>query len=217
MSNRIEGVYAITPDCDSVEELREKVGAAIEGGVRLVQYRNKISSAQRRLEQALMLSDLTGGAGALLIVNDDPELAARCGARGVHLGRDDPQVVQARSRLGPSATIGVSCYADLARAAAAQSQGASYVAFGSFYPSASKPGASPAPLSLLTQARARLTLPIVAIGGIGHDNVRAVLEAGASAVAVINGVFGARDIVAAARELVQIAAQAKQRSPVQPS
>lgn len=213
----IEGIYAITPDCDGVEELREKVAAAIQGGVRLVQYRNKRSSVDRRTEQALMLSELTRRAGAILVVNDDPALAASCGAEGVHLGRSDPQVADARRCLGRPGIVGVSCYADLSRAEAAQAQGADYVAFGSFFPSVTKPGASPAPLSLLAKARARVPLPIVAIGGIGPHNARAVFHAGAGAVAVISSLFGARDIAAAARELVEIAAEAKRAFPVQTS
>lgn len=214
MPTPIEGIYAITPDCDGVQELCDKVAAAIEGGVRLVQYRNKRSAAGRRTEQALMLSDLTRRAGALLIVNDDPDLAARCGAGGVHLGQDDPTVAEARRRFRRSCIVGVSCYDDLPRAVAAQALGVDYVAFGSFFPSATKPGASPAPLSVLAQARARLPLPIVAIGGIGPGNAEAVFRAGASAVAVISSLFDARDIAAAARELVEIAAEAKRVYPV---
>jgi thiamine-phosphate pyrophosphorylase len=215
MPKRIEGVYAITPDCESVDELREKVRAALAGGVRLLQYRNKTCSAQRRLLQALMLAQLAREAGAELIVNDEPVLAAQCEASGVHLGGNDADIATARQVIGSSAIIGVSCYASLTRALEAQEAGADYVAFGSFFPSSTKPGAVAAPLSLLSEARSRLRLPIVAIGGIGVVNAEAVFRAGANAIAVITSLFGAPDISAAARELTRIAAAAAEARAVQ--
>jgi thiamine-phosphate pyrophosphorylase len=207
MAKRIEGVYAITPECDGVGELEDMVGAALAGGVRLVQYRNKRSGVQRRFEQANMLMRLAREAGATLIVNDDPWLAAQCGAHGVHLGREDAGLAAAREAVGTSAMIGVSCYASLSRAVQMQAAGADYVAFGSFFASRTKPGAVSAPLALLSEAAGVIRLPIVAIGGIGPDNAAAVLQAGASAIAVISSLFGARDIAAAARRLVGIAAE----------
>ncbi|MBC7780748.1 MAG: thiamine phosphate synthase, partial [Proteobacteria bacterium] len=135
--------------------------------------------------------------GALLIINDDPVLAAEVAADGVHLGRDDASVQVARTHLGEAGLIGVSCYDSLERAHAAAAEGADYVAFGSMYASTVKPGAVRAPLALLTRARAEVPLPIVAIGGIDPGNASAVLRAGAHAVAVISAVFAAPDIAAA--------------------
>jgi thiamine-phosphate pyrophosphorylase len=121
-------------------------------------------------------------------------LADLVGADGVHLGRDDGTVREARLILGPDKLIGVSCYADLGRARQAEQEGADYVAFGSFFPSTTKPDAVPAPLPLLAVAREKLALPIVAIGGITLENCAQLVEAGASAVAVLSALYGATDI-----------------------
>ncbi|HWQ38038.1 MAG TPA: thiamine phosphate synthase [Burkholderiales bacterium] len=208
MGIRIEGVYAVTPDSDDSAELVRKARAVLAGGVRLLQYRNKSSVPARRVEQAAMLAALCREWEARLVFNDDPALAALCGADGVHLGMHDASIGAARRVLGPERIIGVSCYASLSRALQAQSTGADYVAFGSFFPSTTKAGAPPAPLSLLPQARALIRLPIVAIGGITAENAAVVVEAGADAVAVVNGLFGAADIESAARRLREVVAQA---------
>jgi thiamine-phosphate pyrophosphorylase len=139
-----------------------------------------------------------------LLVNDDVELAAAVEADGVHLGRDDPAIERARARLGKSALIGVSCYNQLARALDAETRGADYVAFGSFFPSPTKPGAVRASLDLLQEARARLRVPIVAIGGITPENGASLIAAGADLLAVIDGVFNRTDIRAAAARYTQL-------------
>jgi thiamine-phosphate pyrophosphorylase len=207
----IEGLYAITPDMQDNGALCDVVAAALRGGVRLIQYRNKSAPAERRAEQARALVALCRPLGAGLIVNDDPHLAALCGARGVHLGAGDASTVQARQVLGPKALIGVSCYSSVERAVRAQAEGADYVAFGSFFPSATKPEAAPAPLSLLKQARAAVTLPVVAIGGITAQNAVRVIEAGADAVAISKGLFSAAQIEPAARDLIDIVTAALKR------
>jgi thiamine-phosphate pyrophosphorylase len=124
-----------------------------------------------------------------LLINDDIELAALVGADGVHLGREDGAVTQARKQLGNDAIIGVSCYNFVELAVAAQKQGATYAAFGRFFPSSSKPLAAPAQIETLRQAKLALTIPIVAIGGILPDNGGQLLEAGADLLAVIGGIF----------------------------
>ena len=121
------------------------------------------------------------------------------GAAGVHLGRLDASISEARERLGARAIIGASCYNQLEDAAAAARAGASYIAFGRFFPSHSKPDAVQADLALLAQARAEFALPIAVIGGITPNNGRQLVEAGANLLAVIHGVFGQADIEAAAR------------------
>lgn len=211
MARTIEGLYAITPDAQDGVALCDMVSAALRGGVRLVQYRNKSASAERRAEQARALVVLCRPFGARLIVNDDPQLAALCGAWGVHLGAGDATPGQARQVLGPKALIGVSCYSSVERAVRAQAEGADYVAFGSFFPSTTKPEATPAPLSLLKQARAAVALPVVAIGGITAHNAAHVIEAGADAVAVAHGLFGVADVERAARHLIEIVATAPKR------
>ncbi|ROR34793.1 thiamine phosphate synthase [Inmirania thermothiophila] len=186
---------ALTPGA----RLLPAVAAAIRGGARLVQYRDKGGDARRRLEEATALAALCRRAGVPLVVNDDPALARAAGAAGVHLGADDPDPAEARRLLGPQALVGVSCYDSLARAEEAAAAGADYVAFGSFFPSRTKPAARRAPPALLQRARARLALPLVAIGGITPDNGAALVAAGADLLAVVHGVFGAADIEAAAR------------------
>lgn len=204
MSQPLSGLYVITPDRSAVaaeaeEPLPELVARAIRGGARVVQYRDKGSDWGRRRIEADALVTLCRGAGIPLIVNDDVELAAAVDADGVHLGRDDAEPRAVRECLGPGALIGVSCYDRLDLALAADRAGASYVAFGSFFPSPTKPDAARPEPGLLTQARRALGLPLVAIGGITPQNAGALIAAGADLVAVITGVFAAPDVTAAAR------------------
>lgn len=195
--SRLAGLYAVTPA--RRDEPCAAVGAALRGGARIVQYRDKSDDAERRRDEARQLAALCHAVGALLVINDDVALARDSGADGVHLGRDDIGIPDARALLGPDAVIGASCYDSLALARAASAQGADYVAFGSFFPSRTKPAAVRAPLRLLKDARAELDLPICAIGGITPENGGELLAAGADMLAVVDGVFGAPDIEAAAR------------------
>ena len=196
--HRLRGLYAVTPDMDDTVQLTRRVEEAISGGARIVQYRNKSAPSSLRQEQARVLAVVCRNAGVPFVVNDDVELARSVGAEGVHLGRDDAALGAARAVLGPDALIGVSCYDDLARARDAEQGGASYVAFGSFFPSEVKPGAVRPPLALLRRARVALDLPIVAIGGITADNAALLIESGADAVAVISALFHTADTRAAA-------------------
>lgn len=201
---RIAGLYAITPDEPDSEALAHKVRMALAGGARVVQYRNKSADARLRHEQAAALFALCRDAGALFIVNDDVDLALAIGADGVHLGREDADTAGARTRLPQGSLVGASCYASLDRAVAACRAGASYVAFGSAFPSATKPEAPGAPLSLYREARRRLDCPVVAIGGITPANARSVIEAGAHAIAVISALFDAPDIEQRARDFARL-------------
>lgn len=200
----ISGLYAITPEQSDTARLLQQVCAALSGGAAVVQYRSKSQDVALQHEQASELLALCRGFEVPLIVNDSLRLADLSGAAGVHLGREDGSVRQARIVLGAEKLIGVSCYNNLQLALAAEEEGADYVAFGSFFPSATKPGAVPAPLELLRQARQNLHVPIVAIGGITPDNAPALIEAGAAAVAVISGLFDAPDIELAARQYSQL-------------
>jgi thiamine-phosphate pyrophosphorylase len=196
---QLRGLYAITDsDLLPADRLVETVSHAITGGAALVQYRDKTSPPQLRRAQAIALQALCETRGVPLIINDDLDLAVHCGAAGVHLGRDDPDPAAARERLGSDAIIGVSCYADLDRARAAAAAGADYLAFGRFFPSSTKPGATPADPDLLRAARQEFTLPLCAIGGITASNAPLLLEAGADLLAVIHGLFGQPDVRAAA-------------------
>lgn len=204
MTHRVSGLYAVTPDGLDDRPLLEKVEAALDGGARLVQYRNKSVASEVRVRQARALLALCRRHGAPLIINDYTDLAVAIGADGVHLGRDDGDIAEAHARLGPHALIGVSCYNELTRASAARRAGASYIAFGSFFPSEVKPGAVRAPLQLLQQAREDFNLPVVAIGGINRTNAAQIVAAGAHSIAVISALFFAPDVRAAAADLSRL-------------
>lgn len=198
---KLRGLYAITPDdADGmrfVARVRQALEGADEGGWAALQYRNKLADPGQRLAQARTLAALARSQGVPFIVNDDPELALQVGADGVHLGRQDGSLAEARRRL-PGKLIGASCHDSLAAARAAVAAGADYVAFGSVYPSRTKPGAVRAPLTLFGEARA-LGVPLVAIGGITLENAPQLLRAGADCLAVISDLFDAPDIAARAR------------------
>lgn len=182
------GLYAITQtENKSPDVVVLEVEAALRGGARAIQYRDKQPHDAVALAQRLV--ELCRRYAVPLIINDDADLALRVGADGVHLGQDDSSIEAARAKLGADAIIGVSCYDSVERAAAAEAQGATYAAFGRFFPSQSKPLASPAHLDTLRQAKSRLHIPIVAIGGILSENGALLLEAGADVLAVIGGVF----------------------------
>ena len=198
----MQGLYLITPDEPDTARLLERVRAVLAGAA-LLQYRNKPAAAALRREQAAALLPLCRAAGVPLVVNDDWRLAAEIGADGAHLGKGDGAIVAARKGMGAAAILGASCYDDLARARSAAASGASYVAFGAFFPSPTKPDARRAPPDLL-RAAAPLGLPRVAIGGITADNAGQVVAAGADAIAVIGGLFDGDGIAERAATLAAL-------------
>ncbi|WBM32263.1 MULTISPECIES: thiamine phosphate synthase [Pseudomonas] len=187
---KLRGLYAITDSQLLASRFLSYVEAALEGGVCLLQYRDKSDDAARRLREAEALMKLCERYGTRLLINDDAELAARLGV-GVHLGQTDGPLTPARALLGRQAIIGSTCHASLALAAQAAKEGASYVAFGRFFNSVTKPGAPAASTELLEQARAQVKLPIAVIGGITLDNAAPLVAHGADLLAVIHGLFGA--------------------------
>ncbi|OYY75552.1 MAG: thiamine-phosphate diphosphorylase [Gammaproteobacteria bacterium 28-57-27] len=198
--NPLRGLYVITdsaliPD----NQFSNRVAAALRGGARIVQYRDKRDLPAMRLKLATDMVYLCREHGALSIINDDIELAASIGADGVHIGKDDADLGRVRERLGQGAIIGASCYNRLDLALEAEKRGADYVAFGAFFPSQIKPDAVPATLELLGMARQKLHVPICAIGGITAENAAPLVTAGADMLAVISDVFAAPDIEAACR------------------
>jgi len=193
-SARLHGLYAIT---SPTQNLVAAVSDAIRGGAQVIQYRDKHSTPTERLNQANQLVQLCQSHQVPLIINDDLELAAKVDADGVHLGKDDTDIKSTRKRLGTDAIIGVSCYNQLDLAISAQEQGADYVAFGSFFPSTTKPNAIRANLDLLLKAREAIKIPIVAIGGITPENGPALIASGADMLAVISGLFQQPDIIQA--------------------
>jgi thiamine-phosphate pyrophosphorylase len=201
----LHGLYVITdsaliPD----NQFSQRVAAALRGGARIVQYRDKRDLPAMRLKLATEMVYLCREHGALSIINDDVELALHVDADGVHIGKDDAALTHARTRLGQGAIIGVSCYNRLDLALEAEKRGADYVAFGAFFPSPTKPDAIPASLGLLREAKEKLNIPICAIGGITLENGHTLVEAGADMLAVISAVFAAPDSEAAARQLVSL-------------
>jgi thiamine-phosphate pyrophosphorylase len=192
---RIAGLYAITPDLADGGLLVALVDAAIDGGATVVQYRHKTADAATRTAQASALAALCRERSVPFIVNDHAELALAIDGAGLHVGADDvDDAGQAalRARLGPDRLLGVSCYADAGRARIAVAAGADYVAFGSVFPSSTKPAARSAALALFADAGA-LGVPLVGIGGISPGNLPALVAAGADAAAVISALFGSLD------------------------
>lgn len=193
---KIANLYAIT-DSHLLpnEKLFTGVEAVLKGGCKYIQYRDKSGDSEKRLRDAKQLLTLCKKYQAALIINDDVSLAYEINAAGVHLGQSDGDVRTARKLLGPKAIIGVTCHASLALAQKAVDDGASYIAFGRFFASNTKPDAVPAALHLLTDAKAQFpNTMIAAIGGITINNVRDVFTAGADLIAVCHNLFAADNI-----------------------
>ncbi|WP_278439295.1 thiamine phosphate synthase [Pseudomonas oryzihabitans] len=187
----LRGLYAITDSALLAEgRLLPYVEAALQGGARLVQYRDKSGDASRRQDEAAALADLCRQHGAQLIINDDLALARRLGV-GLHLGQKDGSLAAARADLGADALLGGTCHASLELAEAAAQAGVNYLAFGRFFASSTKPDAPPAPLELLDQARSRFALPVCAIGGVTLDNGPLLLDHGVDLLAVVHSLFSA--------------------------
>jgi len=190
-----EGIYAITPDGWPLSGLLDCVEAALEAGVKWIQYRDKQRSADDRILYGCGLVRLTKFYEGHLIVNDSLSVCkeltkAGYAPAGIHLGKEDGDIREARITLGPKGVIGASCYDDFERAVVSVKHGASYVAYGTLFPSITKPKGTKAPLSLITKTMTALRVPIVGIGGVDTINVIRVAEAGASAAAVITSLFG---------------------------
>jgi len=201
----LRGLYAITPEEADSAQLEASVRALFASAAAhcaALQYRNKSTDAARRLKQAKRLAILARASGVPFIVNDDVALALAVDADGVHIGRDDGDIGAARAALCGK-LLGVSCYDSLEAARAAVAAGADYVAFGSVFPSTTKPGTVRAPLRLFGQAKA-LGVPLVAIGGITPQNAGALLQAGADALAVISALFDGADVGARAQEFARL-------------
>ncbi|MFZ2269397.1 MAG: thiamine phosphate synthase [Azonexus sp.] len=198
MGNKLRGLYAITLEQPDGHRLLAEVEAALAGGCRLLQYRDKTSPMPERVRRAHALRDLTRRFNARLLINDDLALAALVHADGAHLGSADGNLIAARAILGPDKILGASCYADFVAGQRALQAGADYIAFGAAYPSPTKPQAARAGLELFSRARAELPVTCCAIGGITLDNAAPLITAGADLLAVITDLFSAPDIAARA-------------------
>lgn len=197
----MRGLYLVTPNWDDTARLLECTGRALQGGAALVQYRHKDADAPLRLEQAAALLELCRSHGVPLVINDHVALCRQIGADGVHVGATDDKVEHVRALLGPGKIVGASCYGELGLARAARQAGASYVAFGGFYPSVVKKYPVTTEPSIVEQARAGLDLPVVVIGGMTAENAAPLVRRGADMVAAISSVYLADDPAAAARAL----------------
>ncbi|AQT60547.1 thiamine phosphate synthase [Cellvibrio sp. PSBB023] len=199
-------LYAIT-DSQLLpgDTLFTAVAAALKGGCKWVQYRDKSTDHPRRLSEAKQLLALCNQHRAQLLINDDVSLAQEVGAHGVHLGQGDTNALAARIILGSSAIIGVTCHDSLALAQQAIKDSANYIAFGRFFSSNTKPDARPAPISLISDARKVFSnTPIVVIGGITLDNGKQLLDAGADMLAVCHSLFAADDIAVQAKKFIEL-------------
>ena len=210
----ISGLYAITEARLMPEPVfLAQAEAALRGGARILQYRDKgdvVTDAPRRQRQAGALRELCAQYNALFVVNDDPRLAQAVGAPALHVGAGDVPLAALRAQFGRAILVGVSCYGSVRQAQEATALGADYVAFGSFFASPSKPQAPVVSVDVLMAARAVIDLPIVAIGGIAEANGGALIAAGADALAVISGVFGADDVEGAARRFTALFSNRKE-------
>jgi thiamine-phosphate pyrophosphorylase len=201
------GLYGVTPDWEDGDKLCAAVRAAARGGMTSLQLRHKGQQPSKRRELALRLQDVCRQAGVVFLINDDWRLAYAIGADGVHLGREDDAPALVRKEVGPDMLIGVSCYADLARAQEFLTEGVAYIAFGAMFASQTKPLAPPATLEVVRAGRAlceQFPAPrpsVVAIGGITMQNAGQIVAAGVDSLAVVGGLFLADDIEATARKL----------------
>ncbi len=197
----VRGLYVIV-DAQAAggRDLVEVSQAALRGGARVIQLRDKLHDKGDVLPIARRIRDLCDRHEAVFIVNDHADLAAACDAHGLHLGQHDLPVAEARAVLKPYQIIGTS-NALVEEAAESESQGADYLAVGAIFPTDTKERTRPAGLVTLAEVKARAAAPVVAIGGINLGNVAEVMRAGADAACVISAVVGAADPEAAARLL----------------
>ena len=200
--HRFQGLYGVTDSKLQPDDriLLETVEQALQGGMKVLQYRDKSLDHEKRFRQAAALKMLCLKHQALFLINDDVDLALEVEADGVHLGQQDECLADARNRLGEYAIIGISCEGSLEHAKKAEAQGADYVAFGRFFPSRTKPDAKTADLSILPEAKEVINVPVVAIGGITVDNAPEVINGGADMIAIVHNLFAAQNIQDRARE-----------------
>ncbi|MCL6484846.1 thiamine phosphate synthase [Janthinobacterium lividum] len=186
----MRGLYLVTPNWDDTDRLLDVSEQALQEGVAMLQYRHKSADAQQRREQAGALLTLARKYGVPFIINDFVALCEELDADGVHVGGTDAAVAQVRARLGANKIVGASCYGDMALARMAEAGGASYVAFGGFYPSLVKKYPVTTPPDIVLQAKREISLPCVVIGGMTPENAAPLAARGADMVAAISSVFG---------------------------
>ena len=203
-ADKLKGLYAITDEqLMSKKDFAQKSEAALQGGARIIQYRDKSNDTQKRFQQASLLTSLCRQYDAICIINDDIELARSVAADGVHLGRHDISITRARQILGDDTIVGISCYDDIELALAAEKNTADYVAFGAMFTSKTKPDAINTDLEIISRAKQKLSIPVCTIGGITDKNIDRLIQQGTDMAAVINNLFATDDIKKAATILSQ--------------
>lgn len=195
----MKGLYLVTPDWDDTQRMLDATEAGLRGGAVLVQYRHKTADAVLRKEQAAALQVLCRRYQKPFIVNDHVELCLELDTDGIHVGGTDLAVTEVRAMVGPERIVGASCYGSLDLARAAHAAGASYIAFGGFYPSRVKKYEVSTPASIVADAKKEVPLPSVVIGGMTIENARPLVAQGADMVAVISSVYMSEDPEIAAR------------------
>lgn len=200
----MKGLYLVTPDWDDTQKMLEVTEAGLRGGAALVQYRHKTATPALRHEQATRLQALCRTYGRPFIINDFVELCMELDADGIHVGGTDASVAQVRAALGPAKIVGASCYGSMQLARDAHQAGASYVAFGGFYPSRVKKYEVSTPAEIVAQAKKEIPLPNVVIGGMTQQNSVPLVAQGADMVAVISSVYMVDDPENAARGFVNL-------------
>lgn len=200
----MKGLYLVTPDWDDTQKLLQTTEAGLRGGAALIQYRHKTASPELRREQASELQRLCRNYARPFIINDHLDLCIALDADGIHVGGTDASVAEARKAVGPSKIVGASCYGTLQLAQDAHKAGASYVAFGGFYPSRVKKYDFKTPPDIVTQAKESIPLPSVVIGGMTQENAAPLVKLGADMVAVISSVYMVDDPESAARRFASL-------------
>ncbi len=199
----LRGLYIVTPDWDDTARLLAVTEQALLGGAAIVQYRHKTAQPVQRMEQAAALLSLCRQYQKPLIINDHLDLCQALDADGLHVGGTDIDVAAARAALGEHKIVGASCYGDLQRANDAAAAGASYIAFGGFYPSRIKKYDFRTEYDIVSEA-AGIGLPRVVIGGMTLENCKPLVQRGSEMVAAISSVYFEEDPQAAAREFAAL-------------
>ena len=200
----MKGLYLVTPDWDDTDKLLAAPEQGLLGGASLLQYRHKTASDDLQQEQAKALLALCRRYRVPFIINDHLALCEMIDADGLHVGGTDASVAAVRTLLGKDKIIGASCYGDLELARQSAAAGASYVAFGGFYPSRVKKYAVTTQSDILTRARTELKLPFCVIGGMTVANAKPLVALGADMVAAISSVYTADDQRTAAAEFTNL-------------
>jgi thiamine-phosphate pyrophosphorylase len=200
----MRGLYLVTPDWDDTRQLLEITELGLRGGATVLQYRHKTADAALRREQAECLQALCRTYQVPFIINDHIDLCLALDADGIHVGGTDETIAAVRAALGPNKIVGASCYGDIALAQDAYRNGASYVAFGGFYPSKVKKYPVTTPPEIVAQSKREIPLPAVVIGGMTRENSAPLVAQGADMVAAISSVYLAGNPQSAARAMADM-------------